>query len=64
LPRGAGYVQRFFEFPDALPADAAESAAVINRAMERLILQCPQQYLWAYNRYKVPRAAVDQTQKE
>lgn len=67
LPRGAGYVQRFFEFPDALPEDAAESAAMINRAMERLILQCPQQYLWAYNRYKAPRSqpmADDQKQKE
>ena len=56
LPRGAGYVQRFFEFPGELPEDAAESAAMINRAMERLILQCPQQYLWAYNRYKAPRS--------
>jgi KDO2-lipid IV(A) lauroyltransferase len=25
--------------------------------MERLILQCPQQYLWGYNRYKSPRRA-------
>jgi KDO2-lipid IV(A) lauroyltransferase len=23
--------------------------------MERLILQCPQQYLWGYHRYKAPR---------
>jgi KDO2-lipid IV(A) lauroyltransferase len=28
---------------------------VINRAMQRLILQCPQQYLWGYARYKQPR---------
>ena len=35
----------------------AESAAIINRAMERLIRQCPQQYLWGYNRYKRPRSA-------
>jgi KDO2-lipid IV(A) lauroyltransferase len=59
LPRGAGYAVRFSAFADSLPADAsaqAESAAVINRAMERLILQCPQQYLWGYNRYKQPRA--------
>ena len=33
-------------------------AAVINRAMEQLILQCPQQYLWGYNRYKKPRRAA------
>jgi Kdo2-lipid IVA lauroyltransferase/acyltransferase len=59
LPRGAGYAVRFSAFDGTLPADAsaqAESAAVINRAMERLIMQCPQQYLWGYNRYKQPRA--------
>ncbi|HZE92225.1 MAG TPA: lysophospholipid acyltransferase family protein, partial [Rhizobacter sp.] len=58
LPRGAGYVQRFFEFPEALSNDPAESAAAINRAMERLILQCPGQYLWGYHRYKRPRSPV------
>jgi len=56
LPRGAGYVQRFLDFPEALPEDAAESAAAVNRAMEGLIRQCPQQYLWGYHRYKAPRA--------
>jgi KDO2-lipid IV(A) lauroyltransferase len=55
LPRGAGYVQRFLPFPEALPADAAESAAAINRAMEGLIRQRPSQYLWGYHRYKAPR---------
>jgi Kdo2-lipid IVA lauroyltransferase/acyltransferase len=61
LAAGAGYAVRFSALEDTLPADAsaqAESAAVINRAMERLILQCPQQYLWGYNRYKQPRAMV------
>jgi KDO2-lipid IV(A) lauroyltransferase len=46
---------RVSELGDALPADAADAAAVINRAMEGLILQCPQQYLWGYQRYKRPR---------
>jgi KDO2-lipid IV(A) lauroyltransferase len=65
LPRGAGYVQRFYAFPEALPADAAESARRINAAMERLILQCPQQYLWGYHRYKSPpRQAGDNQQQE
>jgi KDO2-lipid IV(A) lauroyltransferase len=60
LPRGAGYVVRFSALPEEIPADAAaqaESAAVVNRAMERLIAQCPQQYLWGYHRYKAPRPA-------
>ncbi|HEX3142259.1 MAG TPA: lysophospholipid acyltransferase family protein, partial [Rhizobacter sp.] len=55
LPHGEGYVLRFFPFTEELPDDAAESARRINQAMERLILQCPQQYLWGYHRYKAPR---------
>jgi KDO2-lipid IV(A) lauroyltransferase len=27
----------------------------INAEMERLIRECPQQYLWGYARYKQPR---------
>ncbi len=59
LRHGAGYVVRFQPMAEALPADPAaqaESAAVVNRAMEVLIRQCPQQYLWGYHRYKAPRA--------
>jgi KDO2-lipid IV(A) lauroyltransferase len=58
LRRGAGFVVRISELPEALPRDSedqAECAAVINRAMEALIRQCPQQYLWGYDRYKSPR---------
>ncbi len=35
---------------------AAQSAATINRLMEHVIMQAPEQYLWGYNRYKGPRA--------
>jgi KDO2-lipid IV(A) lauroyltransferase len=59
-PGGAGYTVRFLPLCEALPDDVeaqAESAAVINRAMESLIRQCPQQYLWGYHRYKAPRVA-------
>lgn len=56
LPHGAGYVQRFRAFPGVLPEDATEAATAVNRAMEQLILQCPGQYLWGYNRYKTPRS--------
>jgi Kdo2-lipid IVA lauroyltransferase/acyltransferase len=58
LPQGRGFVVHYQAFGEALPAGAeaqAECAAVVNRAMERLILQCPQQYLWGYHRYKAPR---------
>lgn len=61
LPRGQGYVVRFQPMTEALPADPAaqaESAAIVNRAMEHLIRQRPQQYLWGYHRYKAPRATA------
>ncbi len=38
--------------------DAAQSAAAINRLMEEMIMQAPEQYLWGYNRYKGPRAEI------
>ncbi len=63
LDGGAGFVVHISAFEEALPGDPAaqaESAAVVNRAMERLIRQRPQQYLWGYHRYKAPaRRALD-----
>ncbi|MBI5926797.1 MAG: lysophospholipid acyltransferase family protein [Aquabacterium sp.] len=38
--------------------DAAQSAAAVNRLMEDLIMQAPEQYLWGYNRYKQPRSEI------
>ena len=61
LPHGAGYTIHLETFGEALPPGAeaqAECAAIVNRAMERLILQRPQQYLWGYHRYKQPRDGV------
>ena len=61
LPGSAGYTVRVSPLPEPLPEHdptQAESAAAINRAMEHVIRQCPQQYLWGYNRYKTPRSAA------
>jgi KDO2-lipid IV(A) lauroyltransferase len=30
----------------------------LNRALEDLVRECPAQYLWSYNRYKVPKGAA------
>jgi len=57
LPRGKGYVIRFYPFDGDLSGDAAAQAASINRAMEQLIARCPAQYFWSYNRYKQPDGA-------
>ncbi len=62
LPRGRGYVVHVSAFDEPLPEGAlvqAESAAAVNRAMEGLIRQCPQQYLWGYHRYKKMAGATD-----
>ena len=55
LPRGQGFRLRFEPLSEPLSADLDTAVAQINREMERLIHQCPQQYLWGYGRYKTPR---------
>ncbi|HEX5393735.1 MAG TPA: lysophospholipid acyltransferase family protein [Rhodocyclaceae bacterium] len=57
LPMGAGYHLKLFPLPESLSGDLTHKAAQINRALEALILKCPNQYLWGYNRYKRPRGA-------
>lgn len=59
LPRGEGYVFRLQAPTEPLTGDLDTDVAVINREVERMILQCPQQYLWGYNRYKGPRRERD-----
>jgi KDO2-lipid IV(A) lauroyltransferase len=50
-----GYVIRF----EPLPLDFSCSVPQqINAALERLIRTYPEQYLWSYNRYKVPRGVA------
>lgn len=55
LAWGRGYRVHVEQLKGALPPDAAGAAARINQAMEQLVRQCPQQYLWGYARYKQPR---------
>ncbi|MBI1904683.1 MAG: lysophospholipid acyltransferase family protein [Rhodocyclales bacterium] len=54
LPRGAGYTLHFSAPREAVTGSLAQRCGVINREIERQILACPTQYLWAYNRYKRP----------
>lgn len=52
LPRGRGYRIHVEPMPAPIPGETPERH--MNRAIEKLVGQCPAQYLWAYNRYKVP----------
>ncbi len=55
---GRGFVIHVMPLQQALSADMAVAAAQINQAMEGLIMQKPQQYLWGYARYKKPKGAA------
>ena len=55
LPWGRGFKVHVQPLRANLPLDTAQAAGAINLAMENLIRQCPQQYLWGYARYKQPR---------
>ncbi len=55
LPCGQGYALRLTDMPQARPGEAP--ARRLNRALEQLIRQCPSQYAWSYNRYKLPAGA-------
>jgi len=52
LSWGRGYR---FEIEPLLVARPPESPVrALNRSLEQVIGRCPEQYLWSYNRYKVP----------
>lgn len=56
LSWGRGYVVHVQAFPEPLSAHMDEATHQINRAMEQMVRQAPQQYLWGYARYKAPKA--------
>ena len=55
LPCGMGFE---IEFEKVATEDFDESR--LNRLVENLVRRCPEQYLWSYNRHKVPRFASQQ----
>lgn len=57
LHYGAGYHLQLFPLSVPLEGDLPQRAAQLNNEIERLIRRCPGQYLWGYNRYKVPAGA-------
>lgn len=55
LPHGAGYKLRF----EPLALDFSKPVPLqINAALKRVIAISPAQYLWSYNRYKIPSGAL------
>ena len=61
LAKGRGWRFRLKPLEESLDGDPVHDALVMNRGLEALIRQCPTQYLWGYNRYKVPAGAEPPT---
>jgi len=52
---GKGFTIRHQAIKELLSDDVDLAAAQLNRALEDMIVQMPTQYLWGYNRYRIPR---------
>lgn len=57
LPRGEGFRLHLAPLEAPLGADRAAAARSVNAMVEKLVRQCPAQFLWGYNRYKRPAGA-------
>ena len=57
LPGGAGYHFHLQRPTQPIVGDTEARARIISEEIEVLIRQCPEQYLWGYNRYKRRRGA-------
>ncbi len=55
LPWGRGFRIHLRSWDEGIAADPHAAARQVNEQMERLIRECPAQYLWGYARYKEPR---------
>lgn len=61
LPKGQGYVLRI----EPLALDFTQPVPLqINQVLEKVIARAPAQYLWSYNRYKVPKGVVGNGKEE
>lgn len=57
LAYGTGYHLRLCPLAAPLTGTLESRVAQINSALEMLIEECPEQYMWGYNRYKTPAGA-------
>ena len=55
LAWGRGYRLHFRELQHPLALDLDTAVRQVNQEMERLVRECPSQYLWGYARYKQPK---------
>lgn len=53
-----GWVMHAKKWDYQLTGDEKQDVCAMNRLIEETILECPQQYLWSYKRYKCPRGVT------
>ncbi len=53
LPYGRGYIFHI----EPVPVGGVATVAALNATIEAAVRRCPEQYLWSYPRFKVPRGA-------
>ena len=58
LAKGEGYVLH------CTKVESINTAALLNKAVEKQIKQRPEQYNWHYHRYKVRRKAKEKLQQD
>ena len=51
------------EWSDPLTGDLEQDATMMNKEIEDIIRQMPEQYAWGYNRYKTPSGARPKKKK-
>jgi KDO2-lipid IV(A) lauroyltransferase len=56
LPKGEGFRIHCQAFMNPEQLAGAQGLAHLNSEVARIVRQCPEQYLWGYNRYKKPKA--------
>ena len=57
LARGEGFALHLVASEEPLPEDRREAARRVNAMVEKLVRECPSQYLWGYARFKRPAGA-------
>jgi KDO2-lipid IV(A) lauroyltransferase len=58
LTWGRGYRLHTQALPHVGGGDLDVAVVQMNQALETIILQCPQQYMWGYDRYKHPQPST------
>ena len=58
LPKGKGWEIFMERVPEPLPESQEDQAALVNQIMESMIRRFPEQYMWGYNRFKLPKGVA------